>query len=159
MRCPIETHGNADLLLDYSARRLNPDLTAILEAHMEICPSCREFRDGQRALWAALDGWEAAPVSADFDRKLYRRIDAEGRGSLWSRWFGPLQPVFWRPALPLAATACLLLAVGFVLQTPGGNPVVADDTAKVQEVEQVERTLEDLDMLRQFNLAVPDSDS
>ena len=71
MRCPIESQENADLLLSYSARRLNPEATAILEAHMEICPTCREFRDGQRALWEALDQWEARPVSPDFDRRLY----------------------------------------------------------------------------------------
>ena len=32
MRCPIETQENAELLLSYSARRLDPRATAILEA-------------------------------------------------------------------------------------------------------------------------------
>ena len=51
---------------------------AILERHIAICPACREFAAGQRAVWQALDTWEAAPVSPDFDRRLYRRIEARG---------------------------------------------------------------------------------
>ena len=77
MRCPIESQENAELLLSYSARRLNPESTAILEAHMELCPACREFRDSQKALWEALDQWEARPVSPDFDRRLYRKIEEQ----------------------------------------------------------------------------------
>ncbi|MEO7649716.1 MAG: hypothetical protein ABIZ80_04560 [Bryobacteraceae bacterium] len=160
MRCPIETHGNAELLLDYSTRKLNPELTAVLEAHMDICPACREFRDGQRAMWNALDQWEAASVSPDFDRRLYRRIEDDTREGFWSRLFAPLQPVLSRPAVPMAATACVFLVAGFIVQTPGWHPAPADDGAKVREVEQVEqveRTLEDLEMLRQFNLAAPDA--
>ena len=103
MKCPIETQENAELLLSYSARRLNPESTAILEAHMELCLACQEFRDGQRALWEALDQWEARPVSADFDRRLYRRIEEQDRMGWWTRVFGSMRPMFLRPALPLAA--------------------------------------------------------
>jgi len=114
MRCPIETQENAELLLSYSARRLNSESTAILEAHMLLCPACREFRDGQRALWEALDRWEARPVSPDFDRRLYRKIQEQEQLGWWARVFGPLRPMLLRPALPLAATACLVLVAGFV---------------------------------------------
>src|SRR6476619_6436551 len=114
MRCPIETQENAELLLSYSARRLDPESAAILEAHMELCPACREFRAGQRALWEALDQWEARPVSLDFDRRLYRRIAEQEQMSWWARLFTPLRPMFVRPALPLAATACLVLVAGFI---------------------------------------------
>src|SRR6267154_2263607 len=128
MKCPIETQENAELLLSYSARRLNSESTAILDAHMEICPACREFRDGQRALWEALDQWEARPVSPDFDRRLYRRIEEQEQLGWWARLFGPLRPVFLRPALPLAATACLVLAAGYITIDSGriAPPVVPD---------------------------------
>src|SRR2546421_89349 len=148
MRCPIESQENADLLLSYSARRLNPEATAILEAHMEICPTCREFRDGQKALWEALDQWEARPVSPDFDRRLYRRIEEQEQLPWWSRIFGSLRPMFVRPALPLAATACLVLVAGFIIDDPARIAVPTVDSPQVREVEQVERTLDDLDMLR-----------
>ena len=152
MRCPIETQENAELLLSYSARRLNPECTAILEAHMELCPACREFRDGQRALWEALDQWEARPISPDFDRRLYRKIEEQEQLAWWSRAFRSLRPMFVRPPLPLAATACLVLVAGFLIDGPARVNPGADSQIR-GEVEQVERTLDDLDMLRQFNLA------
>src|SRR5262245_35868077 len=157
MRCPIETQENAELLLSYSARRLNPECTAILEAHMELCPACREFRDGQRALWEALDQWEARPISPDFDQRLYRKIEEQEQQGWGSRIFGSLRPMFVRPALPLAATACLVLVAGFLLDEPARLPLPGADP-QAREVEQVERTLDDLDMLRQFNLVAPASD-
>ncbi|HTM47858.1 MAG TPA: hypothetical protein VL285_04220 [Bryobacteraceae bacterium] len=154
MNCPIETQENAEFLLSYSARRLNPESTRILEAHMEICPACREFRDGQRALWEALDQWEARPVSPDFDRRLYRRIEEQEQMGWRARVFGPLRPMFLRPALPLAAMACLVLVAGFIIDEPGKLLSPARETQPVvRELEQVERTLDDMDMLRQFNLA------
>ena len=154
MRCPIESQENADLLLSYSARRLNPEATAILEAHMEICPTCREFRDGQRALWEALDQWEARPVSPDFDRRLYRRIEEQEQVGWWARIFRPLPSTFLRPALPLAATACLVLVAGFLTIQPDriAAPAPAAADSQVREVEQVERALDDIEMLRQFDL-------
>jgi anti-sigma factor RsiW len=160
MRCPIETQENAELLLSYSARRLDPESTAILEAHMKLCPACREFRDGQRVLWEALDQWEARPVSPDFDRRLYRRIEEQEQMSWWSRIFGPLRPMFLRPALPLAATACLVLVAGFIGVDPGRiAPTAAVDNPQVREVEQVEKALDDLDMLRQFDLVATVEDN
>src|SRR3989442_816691 len=155
MRCPIETQENAELLLSYSARRLNPESTAILEAHMELCPACREFRDGQRALWEALDQWEARPVSADFDRRLYRRIEEQEQQGWWTRVFGSMRPMFLRPALPLAATACLVLVAGFILDDPGRMLVPAVENPQVREGEQLERALDDLEMLRHFNVVAP----
>ena len=77
MKCPIETRENAEVLLAYCSRSLDAERTAILDDHIRICPGCREFVEGQRALWKALDAWEATPVSADFDRRLYQRIQKE----------------------------------------------------------------------------------
>jgi len=155
MRCPIETQENADLLLSYSARRLNAESTAILEAHMEVCPQCREFRDGQKMLWEALDQWEARPISPDFDRRLYRKIEEQSQSGWWTRVFGAGRPAFLRPALPLAAAACLVLVAGFIIDNPAGVAAPVAETPQVREVEQVERTLEDMQMLREFNLVSP----
>jgi hypothetical protein len=152
MRCPIETQENAELLLSYSSRKLNPESTAILEAHMEVCPQCREFRDGQRTLWEALDQWEARPISADFNRRLYRKIEEQEQLGWWERIFGAGRPMFLRPALPLAATACIVLVAGLMIDSPGRIAAPVAENPQVREVEQVERTLEDMEMLRQFNL-------
>ncbi|MBI1789393.1 MAG: zf-HC2 domain-containing protein [Acidobacteria bacterium] len=150
MRCPIETRENAELLLDYCARKLDPEKAGVLERHIATCPACREFRDAQKLLWDSLDQWDAQPVSPDFDRRLQRRIEQEEQRQGW--WRRLLSPLLTRPAVPLTATACLVLAAGFILQNPGGNVQPVADSAVVREVEQVERTLDDIEMLRQFDL-------
>src|SRR3954466_221456 len=109
MKCPIETEENAEMLLDYCARKLNPESTAILERHIAICPACHQFADGQRALWNALDAWETTPVAADFDRRMYSRIAHEV--SWWHRLVRPFRPLSVRQGLPVAA-ACLVVIAG-----------------------------------------------
>src|ERR1051325_5022425 len=100
MKCPMESHENAELLLAYCARRLDPETQIVLERHMAVCPACREFQKGQEIVWNALDAWEAMPVSVDFDRRLYRRIEEEeARASWWSRLMRPFRPMFAPPLL------------------------------------------------------------
>lgn len=153
MKCPIETQENAELLLNYSACKLSPESAAMLEAHLQVCQACREFSGAQKVVWQALDQWEARPISPDFDRRLYRKIEEQDRLGWWERIFGSERPMFLRPTLPLAATACLVLVAGLIIDTPGRMTAPATEaTPQVREAEQVERTLEDLEMLRQFNL-------
>ncbi len=155
MKCPIQT-DNAELLLAYCTRTLDGETAAILERHIDGCTQCLHFRDGQRAVWSALDHWEAMPASPDFDRRLYRRIEAEGQPGWWSRLFRQGGPVLLRPAFPLAAV-CLLLVAGFLLEYPNLTNSPAGDASRASAVEtleadQVETTLDDVEMLRQFNL-------
>jgi hypothetical protein len=162
MNCPLETRDNAQLLLDYCTRKLEPESVAILERHIALCGACREFAAGQRAVWEALDAWEAAPVSADFDSRLYRRIDAQvGWWDLLRRPFLPV--VRWR-GVPAMAMACLLLMAGVALQRSAvAPPPSPSDMAQVDSVqpEQVERTLDAMEMLNEFSRHVrsdsPDS--
>lgn len=159
MNCPIETRESAELLLAYCARKLDDESTAVLERHMRICPSCREFASGQRAVWEALDAWEAAPVSADFDQRLYRRA---GQEVSWrDLLMRPFRPMLLRQAVPIAAAACLLVMGGVVLQRPAGVPPAPEpESAQVEAVQpdQVENALQDMQMLREFNRLVrPDS--
>jgi hypothetical protein len=152
MNCPLETRDNAQVLLDYCARKLEPESVAILERHIAVCDACREFASGQRAVWEALDAWEAAPVSPDFDTRLYRRI--ETRASWWELLRRPFQPsTLWR-RLPAAAMGCLLVLAGVILQRSAVSPAPAlNDTAQVDSVqpEQVERTLDAMEVLSEFS--------
>ena len=66
MHCPIENRDTAEILLGYCAQKLDAKTAAVLEAHIEICPACREFAEAQKAVWKSLDAWEAAPVSRGF---------------------------------------------------------------------------------------------
>jgi hypothetical protein len=158
MNCPLETRENAQLLLDYCTRKLEPESVAVLERHIAICGACREFAQGQRAVWQALDAWEAAPVSLDFDRRLYQRI--ETHVPWWSLLLRPFRPPFssftLRRSLNAAAMACLLVVAGIVLERPAISPVpppkdVAQAQADPVQPEQVERTLDAMEMLSEFS--------
>lgn len=157
MTCPLQT-DNADVLLDYCSRALDPDRKAMLDAHMRDCAECRGMAAAQAQVWEALDAFEAEAVSADFDRRLYARIEEMERVPAWERWMAPVReylqgrPAAWKPALSLAA-AGLAVALVFVVRSDMGGSA-EDPTATAiatHEIEQAERTLEDLEMLRQFD--------
>src|SRR5450759_5938250 len=109
MNCPMESREHVKWLLDYRTGKLGPELEARLEEHIAACGACREFARGQRVVWEALDGWEAAPVSTDFDRRLYRRIEAQVAWWELLRQFRTV--VRWR-GVPAMAMTCLLLMAG-----------------------------------------------
>ena len=90
MRCPIETQESVDVLLAYASGKLDDARSEALELHLRECAACREFAEGQKAVWQALDRFEAPPVSADFDRALYQRIDREV--SWWDLMLRPFRP-------------------------------------------------------------------
>ncbi len=146
-------HGDLAILLDYSARKLNVAETARVDEHLKACAECRQVADGQRAVWEALDMWEAAPVSPDFDRRLYQRIDNEV--SWLDRAMRPFRPLFVRHGVAIAAMACLLLVAGVLLQRPadvaapggGGKPEIS--------TEQAENALQEMEMLREFSRIAP----
>ena len=148
MDCPIRTQENTDWLLDYSAGRLDREHAAHVARHVETCQECARFVEGQQRVWNALSQWEVDPVSAGFDRRLYRAIDVQP-ASWKDRLFRPLRPL-WRPIIPLAA-ACLLIAVGVVLHVPQATIRPAASAEKI-EAEQVERTLDDMQMLRELEM-------
>src|ERR1022692_2486991 len=155
MNCPLQTRDNAQLLLDYCTRKLEPESVAILERHIALCSACQEFASRQRAVWEALDAWEAAPVSRDFDSRLYRRIEAQV--SWWDILRRPFRPLshamLWR-GVPATAMACLLLMAGVILQRSAIPPTPApNDMAQADSVqpEQVERTLDAMEMLNEFS--------
>jgi len=152
MHCPIQNGEEAEVLLEYCARKLSPTATAELERHIERCPDCRSFSVAQQHLWSALDVWESQPVSQDFDRRLYSRIDQFENRSWWRRWTG--DRLAWRPALSLGA-ACAALAVALITHNPPGQPLMTPQLqgtkAETVEPEQVERALEDLEMLKQIS--------
>ena len=151
MRCPIESR-EPEILLAHGSGTLDAGRAAELREHLAVCRACRELAAGQQAVWQTLDTWEAPPVSPDFDRRLYSRID--NGVSWWERVTRPLRPLFARQGLPLAAAACLMIAIGVVVERPARvAPVQPPESAQVEAVspDQVERALDDMEMLREFN--------
>lgn len=144
MECPVRARENAAVLLDYCAGKLDPPAAAVLERHLEQCEACRGWLKDQQAVWTALEAWEAAPVSLDFDRRLYRRIEQEQRPA-WRR-------LAWRPAFSLALASLVVLAA-LLIRPP--KPVDRPHQAQVEtlDADRLERTLDDMEMLRQLSAA------
>ena len=158
MTCPLQT-DNADVLLDYCARVLDPERKAMLELHMAHCADCREMAEAQTQIWAAMDLYDAEPISADFDRKLYAKIAERETVPVWERLRAPVreylqgQPA-WKPVLSIAV-ASAALALVFLVRNDVPAPVAPSAIViDVREVEQAERALEDIEMLRQLDAPV-----
>jgi anti-sigma factor RsiW len=150
--------GETELLLEYAAGGLDAAGREAVERHIEECGPCRDFVAGQRAAWAALDGWEAPPVSGDFDRRLYARI---AREASWRDWIPrPFSPALMRRGLPVAAAAGLALVAVLVMNRPESDrpaPPAAAQQVEPLRPDQAETALQDMEMLREFSgLVRPD---
>jgi hypothetical protein len=157
MICPLRKEETAHLLLDYSAGRLDAVRVAVLQQHMESCADCAAFRLQQAAVWDAMDDWQPAPVSPDFNQRLWQRIEAGDSAPWYERLAESLRFAHWKPVLPLTA-AILMIAAGFLLDHPGGKISVQSgstvaNSVSVTEADQVEQALDDIQLLRQLNAA------
>ncbi len=155
MRCPIETQDGAELLLAHSSGKLNSSAQSGLTEHIHGCAACREFLAAQKAVWQAMDAWQAAPVSPDFDRRLYQRIDREA--GWWDLLMRPFRPLLVRQGMPIAAAACLVIAAGILIERPAGPPPAAPhQSAQVEAVppEQAEPALQEMEIMREFSRLV-----
>jgi anti-sigma factor RsiW len=150
MTCPVQAKENAEVLLAYCARTLEAEAAAAFERHLEHCEHCRSMAQAQQAVWAALDAWEAAEVPEDFDRRLYKRIEAEAANPWWKRMVPDRRMLAWKPAFGLAAAGMAVFAIALMRSPEVPPPSPSADSI---DVEQVERTLEDLEMLRQFHFS------
>ena len=172
MRCPSED-GKIEILLDHAAGKLSAAAAREFESHLLGCEECRNLAAAQSSLWQALDDCQEIAVSPDFNRRLYARIDAEQNRGLAARWLGAIgarwYPVSWIRALPVAAVCATLLAAA-LLQMPVSRPTLPGSAARqVQtqtptlqtpqaqtpniDADQVERALDDIDMLKQIGTA------
>jgi hypothetical protein len=147
-------------LLDYVSGSLEAQDAVLFEKHLESCSACSEFVKGQKSVWETLDVFEAAPISADFDRRLYQRI---AQRSWWDRVVAAAGAPFRAPALlhqglPLVAAAAILVAAVIVWERPAPAPAMKPTAisaeAETLQPDQVQRALDDMEMLREFNHAV-----
>jgi hypothetical protein len=147
MNCPLQSESTLDVLVDYSAGRLDRVRSALLERHMKSCAGCAAFRAEQTALWDALDAWEPAPVSPGFNRSLWQRIAAIAAEPWYRR--------AWKPAFPLAAAGCVIMA-GFLLDhshDAASGGATAASAVSVAELDRAEKTLDDIQLLRRLDSA------
>lgn len=104
------------------------------------------IEDAKRSVDHALDLWEAPPVAADFDRRLYRRIEQDVP---W--WHFLMRPNRFVPA---AAAAGLLIAAGVWLGRPGVTLAPHSAIIEALPPEQAESALHEMDMIEEFNRLV-----
>jgi anti-sigma factor RsiW len=144
--CPTE-----DVLLDYVAGSLAAAQLAEFERHAKECSRCDALAASQAAVWRNLEEWKPEPVSAGFNRELWRRIDADAAAPSWTARLH-----FWKQLAPLAAVLALVVT-GFVMDHHSHPPVTAPAAVAVSasEADQLERTLDDLQLLEAVDTATP----
>ncbi len=162
MNCPIRTGQGAEYFIAYGARTLSPDAQASLEFHMLECAECRRMAEAQVSVWSALDVWDPVAMPPDFnqqrfDQKLYARIAADEQRPWYRRAFDFNLNWSLRPAMPVAA-ACTAVIAAFLLRAPlmdqkPSAPTASTSASKSVDIEQVERALDDIDMLKQLGVA------
>jgi hypothetical protein len=107
-----------------------------------------QIEAARKSVDAALDLWEAPPVSADFDRRLYHRIEQDRP---WWRFL--LRPQRYVPA---AVAAALLVGVGLWIERPGTRPATAPHSAAIEALppDQAESALQEMELMQEFNRLV-----
>lgn len=143
--CPTD-----DVLLDYIAGSLSAAQAAEFARHAKDCSRCEAVCASQAAVWRSLDEWKPAPVSAGFNRELWRRIDEEASAPSWGdRLAEALRLNFWKQVVPLAAVLMVVMT-GWVMDHRSQPPVPGKGTAVVvtaAEGDSLERALDDLQLL------------
>src|SRR5512133_3523354 len=101
------------------------------------------LRAAKRSVDGALDLWEAPPVSPDFDRRLYGRIE---QTVPW--WDFLVRPWRWVPA---ATAAGVLIAAGLWIGRPGLAPPQPTSAAvEALPPDQAEKALHEMEMIEEF---------
>jgi anti-sigma factor RsiW len=150
MKCPIGSEEQLELLAAYcSGERSTPE-TAVLAKHLEVCSACRELVASHQSMWTALDEWEAPQASADFNRRLFARVERDV--SLWDRLLAPFRPLWVRLTVPVAAAASIAVMFGLILNHRSVPQQVGP--FELSQPEQIEHALDDMQMLHDFNTAL-----
>ena len=124
---------------------------------LETCPETRALYQQQRAVWGELELWEPVEPSAQFDRRLREKVDELANREPWYlRTFAT-----WRPTFAAGLAALLIAAVGVVQQRPdatvGTELAVVESAEDEMYLEQLNRALDDIEMLADFDVVVDGS--
>ncbi len=153
MLCPQQNERGAEVLIGYSAGTLQPQAQLEFERHLSVCEKCRDLEAEQQAVWETLGEWRPTPVAAQqFDKRLYARIAREAALPWWRRALRANPSFAFRSIVPVAA-ACTALAVTFLVKEPAMRYSVQNNDRQKVSIEQVERALDDMDMLKQMSFA------
>ena len=98
----MDCSGNQERIDRYLDGEMLPEEQAQFEEHVARCPSCQREMAGMRALFAALEGLEAAPVPRGLRQEVLAGLDARPVVSPLVRQFVAIQAI--------ASTLLLVLA-------------------------------------------------
>lgn len=111
-----------------------------------IDPRDEALDAAQRSVDEALNLWTAPPVSADFDRRLYRRIEQDV--PWWSFLFRLHRLV------PVGVGAAVLIGAGLWVGRPGVTPAPRTAAIEALPADQAENALHEMKMIEEFNRLV-----
>ena len=134
------------------------ELSGVQAAHVRLCGSCSEACARQAALWKTLGDWTLPEISSNFNRDLYAKIDLLSQQSWVDRIASRMRTWLAQPALAVA-TVALVLTAGFVFDHSAGKAHLPAVVVSTTEAEQVEKTLEDMEMLRLFDVNADDKEA
>lgn len=147
MNCVLNPQEQEELLIGYCAFTLDTETARSYERHLRDCKHCAALVEMQRRVDESLEAWTAPELSRDFDQKLFARIRAEEQApkAWWQFWAG--LNLGWKPALPLALAA-LVLIFALLRSTAPTEVAQQNDSIQAEEIEQVERALDVMEGLQ-----------
>jgi anti-sigma factor RsiW len=178
MDCIKNNKRGVEILTDYCAGILDPQIAFEIDIHIAQCAECRRMVEAQRTVWEMLDAWTPLEVSPNFDARLYARIAEERAEPAWRRLLDrvlrPATPYsLWKPAVSLAAAGAMV-ALALVVGIPENMPFThtappATKSAAVHlnptgqagagaeeiDLQQVQQALDDLEMLTPVGQSSP----
>jgi anti-sigma factor RsiW len=152
MNCILNNNEQEELLLGYVSAKLDPETARTYSRHLASCEHCRTMVEMQKILDESLGDWVPPTLSENFDQKLFARIRAEEEAPRpWWQTFTNFN-FGWKAAVPLALAA--LLTVVLLVRDPGQSELAQQqDGIKADEIEQVEKALDDMEALQALSTA------
>ena len=72
--CPKAIRGGEATLVAFVAGKVRGPDGARLRAHLEDCERCRDYVEGQRAIWQLLDDWQPELQNTNFNSDFASRL-------------------------------------------------------------------------------------
>jgi len=144
-----KTCPHCDLLHPFMDGELPEDRIRFIEHHLSICRICTDELHSLQTLKGLLHDLDDVPVSMDFDRNFWKKVDEyeEKRlPALFGGWFARR----WRVGIaPLLATFILIIGVTMVRNTQN---IPVNDTLLVEQLDlyQDYDVVNNLDVLEQL---------
>ncbi|MGH9728371.1 MAG: anti-sigma factor family protein [Candidatus Acidiferrales bacterium] len=131
----------SNALITYLDGRANAEERFVVEAHLKLCPGCRERAEEFRRLWHAMAEVPAVEPSPAFDARLRQRIAEAPKPKFWG----------WMIPAPRFALALVLL-VALSVWVGGRQPRSVSPQNSAANSEEQFRMIKDLGVLENYDV-------